>query len=227
MPGRGNFRSGLLVLVLFAGVLVTGLAARDTDWVEAFLIVASGLLLILWTQQWVRGSHQRAFPPVRRLLAGDCTLTPRPDGTAEQLKQLGEALSRWWEVRWAGTGRPGQWIDESALSDLRAGELPQPFALRLLTEVNRALPAQRTRGQTDRENRVTPRELDEVLRRARETYPQLDRLLPPTNSRAVQFYLGPQSPEDLACFLDGLRRAVPVTLVESVVLHGQSWDLRD
>jgi hypothetical protein len=227
MPGRGSFRSGLLVLVLFAGVLVIGLAAHDTDWVEAFLIVASGLLLILWTHQWVRGGHHRALPPVRRLLAGDCTLTPRTDATAEQLKQLGEALSRWWELRWAGANRAGQWIDESALNDLHAGELPQPFALRLLTEVNRALPAQRARGRLDRENRVTPRELDDVLRRARETYPQLDRLLPPTNSRAVQFYLGPQSPEDLARFMDSLRRALPVTLVESVVLHGQSWDVRD
>jgi hypothetical protein len=227
MPIRGNNRSALLVLALFAGVVVIGLALRRTAWVEGFLILASGALLVLWTHQWFRAARPGPFFAGRRLPAGDCTLTPRQDASGEQLKQLGKALASWWQARGEAARRQGQWIDESALADLRAGELPQPFALRLLTEVNNSLPARRGRGRVGPEGRVTPRELDDALQQAREAYPQLDRLLPRIHSRAVQFFLGPQSPADLERVIDGLRRAIPEGAVEEVIVQGRSWDAPD
>ncbi|QDU62900.1 hypothetical protein Pan216_37730 [Planctomycetes bacterium Pan216] len=55
-------------------------------------------------------------------------IVPRNDAFPDQLKVLGEALSRWCsEQRDVGLRAV---IDEDALLDLEAGELPKPLALR-------------------------------------------------------------------------------------------------
>jgi hypothetical protein len=63
-------------------------------------------------------------------------IVPRSDATPDQLKALATALERWFaaclvELRSAEAEVDG-WMDEAALADLRAGELPQPALLRFL-----------------------------------------------------------------------------------------------
>jgi|SRR5208283_5217815 len=61
-----------------------------------------------------------------------CEILPRPDASPEQLQALGQAIQRWYhqEVKDEGTTRR---IDNQALEDLLAGQMPQPVSFEALT----------------------------------------------------------------------------------------------
>src|SRR5262245_57690000 len=118
--------------------------------------------------------------------------SPRRDATPEQLKRLGAAVEAWWDQEWADADPLTHWIDRPALDDLHAGELPQPFALRLLADADGA-----TR------QRLTARQVREALQRARDIAPRLGRLIPEADSRGVGFGLAPRSRADRRWLVEG------------------------
>jgi len=213
-----------MVLMLFA----MGLGARHVRGAEAVLMLAVGMLMVAWAAQWSRTARPSTRPLVTtlRLLAGDCEIIPRPDSTAQELKRLGNALAQWWDSE--EKGRPGgrQWIDQSALNDLLAGELPQPFALRLLGELN-SLSEKGGKSETAAMPRPSARELSAALQRARQVYPQMGRLIPPAESRSVHIFLGNRTGLERDRLIESLRRALPADLVLDVLLGGRSWDESD
>jgi hypothetical protein len=227
MPLSKQIRGGLFVLAILAVLAVVGLALGDTRWAEVCVILALGALMLLWTHQWQHAPRRRPALARGRILLGDCEIVPRQDASPEQLKRLGNAIARWWEDERADAGRANPWIDTSALGDLLAGELPQPFALRLLTEINHpsAFPGQG--GPADAPSRMTVRELKEALQKAKETYPQLGQLLPQADARTVYCGLGSHSRSRRERIIDRLRRAIPSELVEDVRVDGQSWEVAD
>jgi hypothetical protein len=220
-------RASLLVLALFTALLFASLAFREEEWLEALLLLGLGGLLLLWTWQWSGAPRRRPLLARERFLIGNGEIIPRRDASMEQLKRLGDALSRWWQCEWAGTGRGLHWIDTGAIDDLLSGELPQPFVLRLLTEVNQRSPSTGGAEAVASAPRMTSRELRDALQRARQVYPHLSQLIPQADARTVQFGLGPKSKLDRARLLASLRRAVPADLVEDVLIEGQSWNAVD
>jgi hypothetical protein len=225
MSFRKQSHQLLFVLTLAIVLIAIGLAAHRVRGAEALLILAVGLLMLAWTCQWSRAAHPRSLVTTERLLAGDCEIIPRQDANPEQLKRLGRVLAQWWQDEGKDRARGTQWIDQSAVNDLLAGELPQPFALRLLAEVNSHAEATGDRKKaTTSAARISTRELYEALERARQVYPQLRRLIPQPDSRTVRVNLGLRSGTERDRLIDTLRLALPAELVEDVLLNGKSWD---
>lgn len=135
----------------------------------------------------------------------NCRIVPRHDAATDQLKALGMALENWFDRFLAGLA--GQdfegWIDRDGLKDLIAGELPQPFLLRILP------------GQPS----MKPKEIGDALEDARSAYPLLHRALPPLMSRSVSFTITVAG-ITLTCddVLASLEENVPMELVSELVL---------
>jgi hypothetical protein len=199
-------------------------------------MLAVGILMLAWACQWSQAGQLRPQSANRlgelpggvlACWAADCEIIPRQDATTEQLKRLGTALALWWQTEGRDSSRPATWIDQGAINDLLAGELPQPFALRLLAEVNNHVAATGESQTITSSARISTRELREALQRARQVYPQLDRLIPQPDSRTVRVGLGSRSEVERDRLIDSLRRALPAELVLDVLLRGQSWDESD
>jgi hypothetical protein len=228
-------QSHRMLFVLALGLVLIGmtLGVKHVQGAELLLILAVGILMLAWACQWSQAGQPRSVARLvstERLLAGwaaDCEIIPRQDATTEQLKRLGTALALWWQTEGKDSARPATWIDQGAVNDLLAGELPQPFALRLLAEVNNQIVATGEIKTGTSTARISTRELREALQRARQVYPQLDRLIPQPDSRSVRLGLGARSEVERDRLIDGLRRALPKELVEDVLLHGQSWVASD
>jgi hypothetical protein len=210
--------SCLVVTAAFAVLLVVGLIANTGDAVEVVVIAAFGAVMLLWAYEWGRdraGSARSVMPfPL------DGAIVPRQDASSDELKELGAALAAWWRAECAIPGSAAERLDEDALNDLLAGELPQPFGLRLLgwfrdPEAHRGVTLPR---------RLTAQDMTDVLRHARDANPAVARRIPPTNLRAV--FLGLSNHGELAVnrLLAGLRLRLPPDLVEDVLIDGRSWD---
>jgi hypothetical protein len=123
-------------------------------------------------------------------------------------------LVGWWAREWAGADPATHWIDEAALADLQAGELPQPFGLRILADVNRP----------EGEERLTAQHLAGILEHARERFPRIAGKIPAVSSRAVFFGVEVPALVGRAGVLARLRQVIPAELVEDVLVDGQSWE---
>src|SRR5262245_2726200 len=131
-----------------------------------------------------------------------CVIFPRPDATPGQLKRLGQVLDRW-----ASQEEPSEWgmlSDHVAVTDLLAGEQPQPYALRHV------------------------RQPMQTLKEAREE------LGPDTaTTRAFALTVLPAStdapdraPEERRNWaIRGLRHWIPADLVAEIRVEDESWDL--
>lgn len=219
MSPRGKLSlSWLLVTAIFAGLLGMGLLTHPDDAVEVVVIAAFGAVMLLWVYEWGReragrGRSEMPFPL-------DCAIVPRHDATSEELKELGVALAAWWRAECASPGSAVERIDEEALDDLRAGELPQPFGLRLLgwfrePGAHRGL---------DIPRRLTAQDMTDVLRHARDTNPAIAARIPRADLRAV--FIGLASHGELVVnrLLTRLRMRLPADLIEDVLIDGRSWD---
>lgn len=100
-------------------------------------------------------------------------IVPRQDAPPDQLKLLGVALECWFNAFVADLASDGRdvegWIDPEALKDLLAGELPQPFLLRVLRPGMKA------------------GDVGASLERARAESPLLRRAMSPLAARCVCF----------------------------------------
>jgi hypothetical protein len=213
MPAGRTTLGGLFVLAFVAALVAVGLASEHAEWVEVSVILGFGVVMLFWAHQWGRATRQQNLIRRRLLRLLPNVVIPRPDATVGQLKELGAALTRWWQDTAGGPGRPLCWIDQDALHDLQAGELPQPFALRLLTEVN----------ATDGPH-MNARELREALLKAGAAYPRLGELLPRPDARTVSFGFGEGRPPDRRQVVESLRGSIPEDLVEDVLVDGRSWN---
>jgi hypothetical protein len=210
--------SCLLVTAAFAVLLAVGLIAQTGDTVEVVVIAAFGAVMLLWAYEWGRDRARAARSEMPFPL--DCAIIPRHDANPDELKELAAALAAWWRAECSAPGSAVERLDEDALNDLQAGELPQPFGLRLLgwfrdPEAHRGAAVPR---------RLTARDMTDVLRHARDANPAVARRIPPTNLRAV--FLGLSNHSELAVnrLLASLRLRLPPDLVEDVLIDGRSWD---
>lgn len=132
-------------------------------------------------------------------------LTPRLNLTPNELKRLGAALEAWFATFLCEHADVDGWLDEDALADLAAGELPKPFILRCLTDPPK----------------LNLTELSDALEQARARHPLLQRSLPPVHGRCVPFglCLGDGDEDEV---LASLRHGgVPVAFVESIRVNGK------
>jgi hypothetical protein len=210
--------SCLLVTAAFAVLLAVGLIAHPADAVEVVVIAAFGAVMLLWAYEWGRdraGAARATMPfPL------DCAIVPRQDANADELKELGAALAAWWRAECSAPGSAAERLDEDALNDLRAGELPQPFGLRLLGWFRD--PAVQRGAAVPR--RLTAQDMTDVLRHARDANPAVARRIPPTNLRAVFLGLSDHTEPAVNRLLASLRLRLPPDLVEDVLIDGRSWD---
>lgn len=141
-------------------------------------------------------------------------IVPRAEARPEQFKALGAALRRWFgayvdELKAGGPDVKG-WIDESALRDLEAGDLPQPTLLRFLG------------GQPG----LKAAELRDALERARAAFPLVGRAVPRPESRSVAFGVSTSdSAEARGVLFGSLRRHLPAESIASiadVIIDGNS-----
>lgn len=219
MNPRGKLSlSWLFVIAIFAALLGAGLLTHPDDAVEVVVIAAFGAVMLLWVYEWGReragrGRSEMPFPL-------DCAIIPRHDATSEELKELGAVLTAWWRTECAAPGSAVEQIDEVALDDLRAGELPQPFGLRLLGWFRE--PGAH-RG-IDIPKRLTAQDMTDVLRQARNANPAIAARIPRADLRAV--YIGLANRGELAInrLLTRLRLRLPADLIEDVLIDGRSWD---
>lgn len=68
------------------------------------------------------------------------TILPRADAAPHQLRELGAAIAAWFErtladLTAAAPDDADGWVDQAALDDLSAGELPRPALLRLIAAI--------------------------------------------------------------------------------------------
>jgi hypothetical protein len=220
MSPRLKSRLSCLIVPAIFGVLAgIGVYAQQVELLEAVLIAAFGGVMLLWAYEWGRdrrGSLSATLPfPL------DCAVIPRSDSTAEELKELGAALSAWWRAECSAPGSAAERLDEDGLNDLLAGELPQPFGLRLLGWLRE--PGVRS-GVRAGAPRLTAQDVAEVLRRAQDASPSVARRIPRAELRAVFIGLADRGGPALARTLLRLREYLPDDLVEDVVIDGQSWD---
>ena len=98
------------------------------------------------------------------------------------------------------------WIDQDALADLLAGELPKPFILRCLHDPPR----------------LNIGELQAALETARARHPLLRCSLPPAYGRCVPFgfSLDDDAQDEL---MESLRSRVPMELVAEMRINGGIW----
>jgi hypothetical protein len=210
--------SCLLVTATFAVLVVVGLLVHPADAVEVVVIAAFGAVMLLWACEWGRERARSARAEMPFPL--DCAIIPRHDATPDELKELGAALAAWWRAECSVPGSAAERLDEDALNDLREGELPQPFGLRLLGWFREPAAHRGLAGS----RRLTARDMTDVLRHARDANPRVARRIPPTNLRAV--FLGLSNHSELAVnrLLASLRLRLPPDLVEDVLIDGRSWD---
>jgi hypothetical protein len=227
MPVRKALRHAAVILAFIAVLTGIGLLGRDSGWPDLILILAIGSLMLVWAFQRNQDVHSRSRLPAGRDWPGGGEIIPRPDATPEQLKRLGTVLTDWWDLEGAGATPAVSWIDRPALDDLLAGELPQPFVLRLLTEMNRAGLPHGPLAYLALPARMTTQQLREALHKARDFHPQLARSIPQEDSRTIPFGLGNASSEGRRQIIAGLRRIIPAGLVEDILIDGQSWEIMD
>jgi hypothetical protein len=210
--------SCLLATTAFAVILLIGLIAHPQDTLEVVVIAAFGAIMLLWVYEVGRdrtGGLAKGPPfPL------DCAVIPRQDCTTDELKELGFALGAWWRAECAAPNSPAAQLDEAALHDLLAGELPQPFGLRLLgwlrepeTQRNLALP-----------RRLTPHSVTEALRHARNANPAVAGRIPRAELRAVFIGLSRHTEPAVRRLVASLRRGLPENLIADILIDGQSWD---
>jgi hypothetical protein len=136
-------------------------------------------------------------------------IMPRPDATPDQLKHLASALREWFAayLKDAATIDPDVdgWIDEAALDDLRAGELPQPTVLRLLKD----------------QPGIRIQDMRDAIESARAMFPLARRTIPSPNARCVALgfsLIG--TPQQRDHMLGSLRRDVPVEYLAQIAVNG-------
>ncbi len=210
--------SCLLVAAAFAIILGIGLMAHPQEILEVAVIAAFGAVMLLWVYELGRdraGGFGKGPPfPL------DCAIVPRQDCTPDELKELGFALGAWWRAECAAPNSPAAQFDEDALHDLLAGELPQPFGLRLLgwlrdPDARRSLALPR---------RLTPHEVTEALRHARHANPAVARRIPRAELRAVFIGLARQTEPAARRLVASLRHSLPADLIEDIRIDGRSWE---
>jgi hypothetical protein len=192
---------GLVVLALFAGLMILGFAAGETEWFQVVLILAFGALMLLWAHQVALGQRSRRLPGGAPPGTLECEIIPRQDGTSADLKALGQALDKWVE----GHAVPSV-TTVYALEDLRAGELPRP----LLTAFEGYLDAHRERHQQPALTGA------ERVDRHRQLLHKLGEL---AHRRTVFVRV-----QDAESALRSLRESLPAGLVEDVLIDGHSWE---
>jgi hypothetical protein len=223
MSVREKICHGIAILAFLTLLTGIGLLGRESGWTEVILILAVGALMLLWAFQWNHAQDSRALVITGKNWPGGGEVFPRQDATPEQLKRLGAGLTEWS----SRTGKSGgaNWIDRAALDDLLAGELPQPFVLRVLTEMKGGKSSSGPQALLAAPARMTTRQLREALHQARETYPELARLLPQADSRTVPFGLARGSRVDRSQIIANLRRYISPDLVEEILIDGRSWEV--
>jgi hypothetical protein len=211
--------SCLIVPVIFGVLAAVAAFTRQAELLEVLVIAAFGGVMLLWAYEWGRdrsGGLGVALPfPL------DCAVIPRQDSTTDELKELGAALLAWWRAEGLNPGSAAERLDEAALNDLLAGELPQPFGLRLLGWLREPGVRGAVRAGP---SRLTAEDVAEVLRRAQNASPAVARRLPRPDLRAVFIGLADRDRPALARTLLNLRQHLPIELVEDVVIDGHSWD---
>jgi hypothetical protein len=208
----------LLATTAFALLLAVGLIARPADLVEVAVIAAFGTIMLLWVFEW--GRERMRGPRAAMPFPLDCAIIPRRDLNSDELKELGVSLAAWWRAECAAPGSAVERLDEDALNDLLAGELPQPFGLRLLGWFRE--PGAHHGITLPR--RLTAQDMSDVLRHARDSNPTVARRIPPAELRAVFLGLCNYTEPAVRRLLAGLRRRLPADLLEDVLIDGRSWD---
>jgi hypothetical protein len=137
----------------------------------------------------------------------ECEFVPRQSATAEQLKELGAALQRWYraEARAAGMGH---YIDNHALDHLLRGELPAPWADRLS-------------AMFPQENPPIPDGFDQTNERIRNVFRGS------AHKQSVVVRLQGRQAHSRKAIIEGLCRNLPEHLVEDILLDARSWKLID
>jgi hypothetical protein len=132
-------------------------------------------------------------------------LTPLRSLAPAELKRLGAALESWFTDFLRDRPEVDGWIDQDALDDLLAGELPKPFILRCLYDPPR----------------LNTNDMKAALEKARARHPLLGRSLPPAYERCVLFgfALDVGEADDL---LASLRGGVPMELVAEIRINGET-----
>ncbi len=209
-----------LLLAVFGALAAVGLLLGRTEWLEVLAIAALGVCMLVWVLEWGCGRPASRAGRGRLPLPLDCAIVPRRDSTAEELKRLGGILNEWWEQEGVGAGGPLLALDEDALNDLRYGELPQPFGLRLLTCLRGA---QMHRGDGVGSSRLTVHDITAALHQAKDAHPAVAHLIPRADLRAVFFGLTDRTRAARERLLVSLRRHLPDDLVADVLIDGRSW----
>ncbi len=217
-PRKRRSLSWLLLSAAFVVLLGVGLLTHPDDAVEVIVIAGLGVLMLLWAYEWGRDRASRTGTEMPFPL--DCAIIPRRDATAVELKELGIALSAWWRAECSSPGSAVERIDEDALEDLRAGELPQPFGLRLLGWFRE--PGAHRGMEMPR--RLTVQDMTDVLRHARDANPAIAARIPRADLRAVFVGLANHSGLAVNRLLTRLRLRLPADLIEDVLVDGRSWD---
>jgi hypothetical protein len=210
--------SCLLVTASFVVILLVGLSGQPQDTLEVVVIAAFGAIMLLWVYELGR-DRAEAFgrgPPFPL----DCAVIPRQDATSDELKELGLALGAWWRAVCATPNSPAAQLDEDALHDLLAGELPQPFGLRLLGWLREP----DARRRLALRGRLTPHDVTEALRHARNVNPAVAGRIPRAELRAVFIGLSHHTESDVRRLVASLRAGLPADLVADILIDGQSWD---
>lgn len=136
-------------------------------------------------------------------------IMPRPDAAPDQLKQLASALREWFAayVKDAAAFDPDVdgWIDEAALDDLRAGELPQPTVLRLVKD----------------QPGIRVQDVSATLAWVRSVFPLARRTIPSPTARCVSFGFSlAGTPRQRDHMLESLRHDVPVEYLAQITING-------
>jgi hypothetical protein len=173
----------------------------NTSWLEVLVIVALGVVMLLWAHQRQR---VRRLPDLwlrRSANSLECEVIPRRDATPAEFKRLAEALERW-----IGRHAVVSMTTAYALADLHEGELPQPLSVALEHYLDDNLVQ---RGQTPPSGAARAERHRQILQTLGEM----------ATRRTV--YVRVQDARQAA---DSLRQSVPAELVEDILINNRSWD---
>lgn len=137
----------------------------------------------------------------------NCELIPCHDAAPDDLKRLGAALKAWFDAFLSEHAQVDGWLDQDAVNDLLAGELPLPFVLRCLGD----------------QPEIKAKEMLDALDKARTAHPLLDRSLPTANARSILFGFS-LADDDQGDLLASMKRCLPMEVVERILIGGESQE---
>lgn len=161
--------------------------------------------------------EENAVPPLDTDSALQGEIFPRQDIPQEQLRNLGEALRRWFTRESQPDGCLHDY-DHKSLALLLAGELPAPVALRHLETIQRICKLKGILPRTEEERKHASEAWNSTAGRTSGDRTEMDKLMA---RRFLWFHARVLDPARVA---ENLRRAVPAELIERVQIGGVDWN---